>query len=261
MASKTDLLAAQALAEEITSWAIASDVADDPFVLGLLNAIETRRSLDMWSTLNPFEMLPHPEGQAGQREIRWGRLIAILRNILVFVPVAITWEAVSQATRAFATFVELNGATTVNFLEFWQNGYKILPSFWQVSNVAQLDFLILIIVITLSVLASVFNERGQRAHEKEADFLEKDRVRLGIHIMEYLFAKGRVTPTNINAKLASSVRNLIAASGSLSSTTRRIERTNKILFKQKGVKREIQKLYSANAVGEIEYKQDLGAPE
>lgn len=257
MASKTDLLAAQALAADITAWAIESDVADDPYVLGLLNAVETRKSLDMWSTLNPFEMLPHPEGNAGQREIRWGRIIAILRNILVFVPVAITWEAVSQATKAFATFVELNGATTVNFLEFWQNGYKILPSFWQVSNVAQVDFFIILIVILLSVFASLMNERGQRAHEKEQEYLEKDRVRLGIHIMDYLYAKGRVTPANINAKLASSVRNLIATSGSLSETTRRIERTNKTLFGQKGIKKEIKKLYAADSRGEIEYKSDL----
>lgn len=257
MASKSDLLAAQALAEELTSWAINSDVTDDPYVLGLLHAIENRKNLDMWATLNPFEMLPHPEGQAGQREIRRGRIIAILRNILVFIPVAITWEAVSQATKAFSTFVELNGATTVNFLEFWQNGYKILPSFWQISNIAEVDFIIILFVIVLSVFASILNERGQRAFEKENEFLEKDRVRLGIHIMDYLFSKGRVTPANINAKLAASVRSLIASSGSLSATTRRIERTNKTLFAQNGVKREIKKLYSGNSAGEIEYKKDL----
>jgi len=257
MAAQNDLQAAQELAEQITRWAIESDVTDDPYILGLLNAVETRRGLDMYATLDPFEMLPHPQGIAGSREIRYGRLIAIFRNILVFIPVALTWEAVSQATKAFATFVELNGATTVNFLEFWQNGYKILPSFWQIANIAQVDFFIILAVILMSVAASSMNERGNRAHEKEIDFLEKDRVRLGIFIMEYLYSKGRVTPANINTKLASSVRNLIAASGSLSQTTRRIERTNKALFSQKGVKNEIKKLYKGNSTGEIEQTKEL----
>lgn len=256
MASNNDLIAAQVLAEQLTNWAIQSDVTDDPYVLGLLNAVETRKGLDMWSTLDPFEMLPHPEGRAGVRELRWGHIIAILRNILVFVPVALTWEAVSQATKAFSTFVELNGATTVNFLEFWQNGYKILPSFWQIANIAQVDFFIILAVIVMSLVASGMNERGNRAHDKEVEFLEKDRIRLGILIMEYLFTKGRITPANINTKLASSIRNLIAASGSLSETTRRIERTNKTLFSQKGVRKEIKKLYAEGESKALEYREN-----
>lgn len=261
MSKKSDLIAAQVLAEELTSWAIDSDVTDDPYILGLLSAVETRKNLEMWATLSPFELLPHPEGMAGGREIRYGRLIAILRNILVFVPVAITWEAVSQATKAFATFVELNGATTVNFLEFWQNGYKLLPSFWQVANVAQVDFFIILFVIVLSVFASTMNERGQRAREKQMELLEKDRIRICLLITDYLYSKGRITPGNINAKLAASVRSLIASSGSLSETTRRIERTNKTIFNQRGVKREIKKLYEGNSLGEIEFKRDLGDSE
>jgi hypothetical protein len=212
----------------------------------------------MWSTLDPFEMLPHPEGTAGAKDIRYGRIIAILRNILVFVPVALTWEAVSQATKAFATFVELNGATTVNFLEFWQNGYKILPSFWQIANIAQVDFFIILAVIVMSLTASALNERGNRLHDKEIELLEKDRIQLGILILEYLFNKGRITPNNVNSKLASSVRNLIAASGSLSESTRRIERTNKKLFSQKGVKREIKKFYEEDSQAAIEYRNELG---
>lgn len=258
MASQNDLAAAQELAEHITHWAIESDVTDDPYVLGLLHAVETRKGLDMWSTLNPFEMLPHPEGKAGSKEIQYGRLIAIMRNILVFIPVALTWEAVSQATKAFATFVELNGATTVNFLEFWQNGYKILPSFWQIANIAQVDFFIILAVILMSVAASSMHERGNRSHDKEIEILEKERIQIGIMILEYLFNKGRITPNNVNAKLASSVRNLIAASGSLSETTRRIERTNKKLFAQKGVKREIKKFYEDDAAKAIEYKGEYG---
>ena len=258
MASQNDLLAAQALAEQLTGWAIESDVTDDPYVLGLLHAVETRKGLDMWSTLDPFEMLPHPEGKAGSRDIRYGRIIAILRNILVFVPVALTWEAVSQATKAFATFVELNGATTVNFLEFWQNGYKILPSFWQIANIAQVDFFIIVAVLVMSLAASALNERGSRLHEKEIEALEKDRIQLGILILEYLFNKGRITPNNVNAKLASSVRNLIAASGSLSESTRRIERTNKTLFSQRGVKKEIKKFYSGDSRAAIEYRNESG---
>lgn len=230
------------IAEECANWAIENDVTDDPYLFGLIEAIEKRKNISMWASIDPLQYLPHPDSNAGARYLHRGRYVAIFRNILVYFPVALTWKAVSEATKAFAKFVELNGATTVNFLEFWQNGYKILPETWTIANVAELDFLIILIVIALSFVASYMHERGIALRNSDSELIENERIRLGLHIMEYLHDKKSVNSTNISARLASSVQNLIASSNSLSETTKRIETTNKKIFSGNGIKKDLAKL-------------------
>jgi hypothetical protein len=230
------------IAEECATWAIENNVTDDPYLFGLIEGIEKRKNISMWASIDPLQYLPHPESDAGAKYLLRGRFVAIFRNILVYFPVALTWKAVSEATKAFAKFVELNGATTVNFLEFWQNGYKVLSSTWTIANVAQLDFLIILIVIALSFLASYMHERGVSLRNADNELIENERIRLGLHIMEYLHDKKSVTSGNISARLASSVQNLIASSNSLSETTKRIETTNKKVFSTTGIKKDLARL-------------------
>ena len=128
------------LAELIQSWATRYRVSTDSYVRGLVSALAELKNLSMWASIDPFVYLPHPTviSEVGTRRF-YGRLNAI-RNTLVFAPVALTWLAVGQATAAFKDFVDRNGTATVNFLEFWQNGYDVLPKEWRLSTVAFLDF-------------------------------------------------------------------------------------------------------------------------
>jgi hypothetical protein len=172
--------------------------------------------------MDPFEYLPQPAPVQGAKLLNWAKTTANIRNVMVFLPVALTWEAVSKATESFAKFIEANNATTVNFLEFWQNGYDVLPSFWTISHIATLDFLIILGVIALSLIATFLNDRGSSLNRAELREIEKDRLGTALALKMYLYAMREIDKTNIKEGVASSVSALLTATSSLSKSARQL---------------------------------------
>jgi chaperonin cofactor prefoldin len=149
-------------------------------------------------------------------------MAANFRNVLVFLPVALTWEAVSKATEAFAKFVEANNATTVNFLEFWQNGYDVLPAFWTISHIASLDFMIILGVIALSLISTFLNSKGSAINKIELAKIEEGRLDIALSLKMYLYAMREIDNSNVKEGVASSVSALLVATTSLSKSARQL---------------------------------------
>jgi hypothetical protein len=215
------------LAEKLLSWADEYDVANDGYVRGLHEALSTRKNLQVWASLNPIEYLPMPELKAGLSMAKWTRFITVLRNVLVFLPVALTWAAVGEATTAFSKYLKANGSDIVNFLDFWQNGYGVLDDKWKIATVALLDFLIIMVVIVLTLLASVFSRRVsdlQIIAEKETD---RERILLSVEIASYLFDKQKVTNVTMNQSLARAIDKLLNATDAIEATAKSLEKTSK----------------------------------
>jgi len=158
----------------------------------------------------------------GSRMFSWAKTAASIRNVIVFVPVAITWEAVSKATVAFAKFVETNNATTVNFLEFWQNGYDVLDKFWTIGNVASLDFVIILGVIALSLFATFLNARGSSLNKSEITQIEAERLEMALALKMYLYSMREIDKTNVKEGIASSVSALLSATSTLAKTAKQL---------------------------------------
>ena len=243
MPRKKVISASELLGNRLTNWSKHNDVLEDPYVIGISSALEKKKNLDAWATLDPLEYLPHPEGIAGAKRLKNARYISIVRNILVFTPVAITWEAVSKATTAFAEFVQNNNAATVNFLEFWQNGYGALDHKWTISNVAQIDFLIVALVIVLSVLASTLNERGRVLRIQEREKIESERIHLAIDLNLYLHTKRQVTNVSLNEDLASAIQNLSNATNSIQSSSEKLQKSVKDFPNDAPLKKEFREFF------------------
>ena len=94
----------------------------------LVSDLENKSNLHKWAELDPFEFLPYPRAMAFDKKNRLVDTLTVLRNVLVFAPVALTWAAVGQATTAFEKYTAANDGAVVNFLEFWQNGYGVLDA-------------------------------------------------------------------------------------------------------------------------------------
>ena len=215
------------LADQVDSWARKYQVSRDPYVTGLSSSLREKKNLPIWASMNPVEYLPQPEITEGIAVARWARLLTLIRNVLVFAPVALTWAAVGQATTAFSEYVKENGADVVNFLDFWQNGYGVLGEEWRISNVAFLDFVIILIVIVLTLIASVF---GKRATEAQASFeqqIERERVGLAVEINTYLFDKQKATNVTMNASLAGAIAKLLNATDALEDVAKNLAKTTK----------------------------------
>jgi hypothetical protein len=209
------------LAELIERWARKYGLMRDPYVSRLLVALRENENLAMWSTMEPMQMLPYATPISGLRLQKLSARLAILRNALVFAPVAFTWLAVGQATSAFQRFVEANATATVNFLEFWQNGYDVLASEWRISTVAATDAVLVFIVIILSVSSTYLTESAKFRSEEEDSVLLEERVELALAIKEYLYTKQNMTRLTLNQGVATAIENLVGATENLQKRRRK----------------------------------------
>jgi hypothetical protein len=221
MSTKHDFLHEE-ISQKLSHWASRNHVDSDHIVQSLLQDFADEDNLAIWAGMDPFEYLPQPYPTIGNRFFNWAKQFANIRNVLVFIPVAITWEAVSKATEAFAKFVETNNATTVNFLEFWQNGYDVLPAFWTISHVASLDFAIILGVIVLSLVSTYFNARGSKINKIEVNQLEAERLEMALALKMYLYSMREIDKNNVEEGISSSVSALLSATSSLSKSAKQL---------------------------------------
>ena len=221
------------LISEIKVWATKNHCQDDALVTALVNDIENGQDLEAWASLDSLEILPPVEYKAGDKQLRLTNLIAIARNILVFVPVALTWIAVSKATTAFEQYTAANPNAVVNFLEFWQNGYGILSKDWTIGHIALLDGGIIGVVIALSVAVSVLELRHKRSMRTTVAILDKERLTLALKIFKYLHTHKTATPAVVNAGIAGSVRNLLATSKEMAKASKELTKDLKKSAKEK----------------------------
>ncbi|MEJ6574232.1 MAG: hypothetical protein QNL78_03795 [Actinomycetes bacterium] len=215
------------LADKLLAWADKYDVANDGYVSGLIEALRSRKNLQIWASLNPIEYLPIPELKSGQNMAKWTRTLIVLRNVLVFSPVALTWAAVAKATDAFSEYLKANGTDIVNFLDFWQNGYGFLASEWQISNIATDAFLIIVVVIILTLVASVFSRRATELQIMSEKVADRERILLSVEIASYLFGKQKVTNVTMNQTLARALDKLLNATDAIEGTAKALEKTSK----------------------------------
>ena len=226
MASKKVLQTA-ALAEKLRTWMYLRSVKSDPFLNNLVESLETGKNLHIWAELNPLEYLPHPAATSYLRKQSLVRVFTIIRNVLVFAPVALTWAAVSAATTAFAKYTEENANAVANFLDFWQNGYGYLASHWKIGHVAQLDFVIILIVIVLTLYVSLTSHQVEAARVLEEDKLDQERAALALEITLEIHDKKKITAVTMNQSLAGSISRLVTSTKALEAAAKNIAKASR----------------------------------
>ena len=237
MASKNEDLVG-----ELESWGAANRVSKDPYVAGLLNAMRTGEGLAAYSELSPVEYLPQPENRTDDRAQKIATYLTIIRNILVFFPVALTWIAVSKSTTAFAAYVTANKGSVVNFLEFWQDGYGVLSRSWTIGHIAFLDFAIIMIVIALTLITAFMHQRSIEANKRHHERVENARMALGLQLHTYLFSERAVSPLTMSANVAGAIKNLAAASKSFEKASKVLQKDVNQIPSNKAVLSEVKRL-------------------
>jgi hypothetical protein len=215
------------LVEKINSFTSIHRVTGDPYLDGLREAIETKKNLHVWAELDPLDYLPHPDAKSHQSRSRLVRIITVIRNVLVFAPVALTWAAVGQATTGFSKYIDQNGADVVNFLDFWQNGYEILDDKWKIGEVARLDFLMIVLVIILTLYVSQAGHTAEKLRDTEEAAIDRERIALAIEIHAQLHDKRKITNVTMNASLAGSISRLVNATHNLEDASKVLEKASR----------------------------------
>ena len=211
---------------EMNSWAKNWEVADDPFIKGLNEAVQQNNDLGMWSSLDPTQLLPEMPDQTTIFH-RIGNALAILRNIFVFLPVAITWQAIAEATDAYtkwfpATDPNLEN-TEKNFLDFWANGYGVLPNRYTLPHIGFLDFWIIIGIVLGSLLSTILVSRGDKVNDELRQVFETERLTIAIRIRRALHGKREASPESIATSLADALSDLNQTTRDMAEVAARLE--------------------------------------
>lgn len=240
------------LAGRLSEWIVRHDLQSDPYLNGLVAAIESKKDLHIWAELDPNQYLPHPEAKSAGPTERLVRILTVIRNVLVFAPVALTWAAVGEATTGFSEYIKQNGADVVNFLDFWQNGYDILAEEWRIGNVARLDFIIVLIVIALTLYVSRGSYKADSLRDAEEAKYDLERLALAIEIHAALHDKRKITTVTMNASLAGSISRLVTASNNLEDAAKFIEKTSRKLPQQSS---------ESSFISSLSFDSDLDVPK
>ncbi len=215
------------LAEKLEEWSRLRGVERDPYLSQLTESLKERKNLHIWAELQPLDFLPYPKSEAQNRQSDLVRILTIIRNVLVFAPVALTWAAVSAATTGFAAYTKENGASVVNFLDFWQNGYGYLADHWKIGHVAELDFILVMIVIVLTLFVSIVGHRAQSLRNQQEELIDKERSEIALEIAQILHDKRKITTVTMNQALAGSISRLVSATQNLESAAKEINKVQK----------------------------------
>ncbi len=228
------------LAEKIRAWGKKRRMPKDPYLVGIADAIENDEDLVVWASTDVLAIFPHAFIKPA--ETRLYSMLVLARNILVFVPVALTWLAISKATTAFSLYPAKQTGSVANFLQFWEDGYGYLDKKWTISEVALLDFWIIAAVIALTLITPIMAHNAEERAEKEELDAERERIGLAVEVMAYLFDKREVNNVTMNSALARSVANLRTSSKSLNDAAKRIEKISKSLPNNANIIQEIRKI-------------------
>ena len=227
-------------------WAEEIDELEDPYVKGLTNAVARRDDLSVWASLDPLELLPVSKSKAWSRLGHVSNIISSIRNILVFVPVLLTWYAIGKALDAFGEFTKIyadrnpGGERDFSFIGFWQDPTRFaeqyLPnvpesqnllsgSFW-IGEVARLDALIILLIVLLTTISGVLTWFAESRESAELEKADRKRVEVGLAIASSLHGKRQANPESISEALAEALNDLTQAARDVNETASRLEQAS-----------------------------------
>jgi len=210
------------LAAKLREYGENYGLEEDPYLEGLSDAIAEGKNLAVWASNDVMTLMPHPDVEVVEGPLY--SAMVLIRNVLVFVPVALTWLAVGKATTAFSIYTSRSAATSVvNFLQFWQNGYGLLSREWTLSRVAQFDFYIIATVILLTFVTPFMNRSSIRRVARFEQDAMRERLTLVIEVESFLFDKRRVTTESMDSTLVQSFERVVEASRNLAEASKSIE--------------------------------------
>lgn len=210
-------------------WAASNKLGNDPYVAGLLNAVEQRQDLTMWAALDPLELLPHASVRKGSFLTRLARVLIFLRNVLVFVPVAITWMGIKEATEKFGAYAALENAATsgkeLNFLLFWQSGGpdRTLAPVWRIQHIALVDAILIAGIVLLTLFSGAMEARATRLERRQEARVESERIDIALGIKTALHGNRQATPESITQSLAESLADLLGGARLMNNAALRME--------------------------------------
>jgi hypothetical protein len=137
--------------------------------------LQNNRNQREWSRVNVEQILPFRSETP--------RLLLVIRAGALFLPILLTWLALSQVIGPFALYLQ-NQQASANFLWFWQtNPGESFAEVWSLSHVALTDAAVLAFLTVLAMRITWWET--SRAERTEATYAEM------LSALEFYFVSAR----------------------------------------------------------------------
>lgn len=142
--------------------------------VGKGNNADAWASTDIVELINPEQIVEHyknqPTADALISALEWSR------NILIFLPLLVSWFGISQAVSKYSEFVgKHQDQITQPFLYLWQTGFGgELPSWLTLGSLAGIDAFLLFLLVAVTIVHTSLVDIGRQRRFKDAERLRAD---------------------------------------------------------------------------------------
>ena len=207
-----------AAANALRDWVAAERPTNEPILKRLEDDIRASRKLNEWGAFSLDDLLRPPAYDHSRHwAARFGNLVTLIRNVLLFAPVGLTWFAIDRAANAYQTTLVKNPASTETFLQIWgkQN--------WDLARVAKWDMWIIVGLISLTFGAHILEGAAESVARRREDRADAGFRSVMVNVGLYLHGFRQITPAALGGGLADSVNQLVIATSAMKAASESME--------------------------------------
>ena len=184
--------------------------------------------LENWAAFALEDLMRPPRySEVNSRWSKIGDYVVLVRNTLLFVPVLITWYALSEASGSYNRYLDqiqdsiLTGSTSSGspdtFLQIWSQ--QSIVGYWTLEHVALWDAIVILFLVGLTITEWYFRRKAKlaAANADRINDLEFRNVLVDVGLLLHGFRQ--ITPTALTGSLAEAVNRLSKATTAIKDAT------------------------------------------
>ena len=201
-------------ADALRKWIVERSPTNAHILEQLESDLRKNQRLNEWGQFALEDLLRPPRRDASRFIAhKVAAIVTFFRNLVLFVPVAVTWLAIERAAVKFLDKLELGINTT--FLEVWLNG----DIFLTLATTAAIDAGLIGLLIVLTLVAQSFEVVADRSARQADESDERDFQSVLVNVGLFLHGFRSITPSALKSGLAEAVDNLRKSSEQLAAVS------------------------------------------
>lgn len=184
--------------------------------------------LENWSAFALEDLMRPPRySEVNSRWSKIGDYVVLVRNTLLFIPVLITWYALSEASASYNSYLELTKNSIVTqsnssgapdtFLQIWSK--QSMVGYWTLEHVAFWDAVVILFLVVLTITEWYFRRQAKLAAANADRFNDLEFRNVLVDVGLLLHGFRQITPTALTGSLAEAVNRLAKATTAIKDAT------------------------------------------
>ena len=201
-------------ADALRKWIVERSPTNAHILEQLESDLRKNQRLNEWGQFALEDLLRPPRRDASRFIAhKVAAIVTFFRNLVLFIPVAVTWLAIERAAVKFSDKLELGINTT--FLEVWLND----DIFFTLATTAAIDAGLIGLLIVLTLAAQSFEVVADRSARQADESDERDFQSVLVNVGLFLHGFRSITPSALKSGLAEAVDNLRKSSEQLAAVS------------------------------------------